>query len=221
MLDRLEKVIQHERCLAKGDTLFKVDQSFKSLYIVQSGSIKVFLPTSDGDEQIVGFRMPGELLGLDALGLQVHTCTAVALETTHICEIPYDQLNNIANEVPDLREHFMHLMSNEIADEHTMMLMLGKKSAGERIAAFFVSFSERFSKRGFSPNQFNLTMSRHDIANYLGLAVETISRCISHMQEDQIIEADRKYIRILDMSRLRKLAGLEKLPCSQLEEKIE
>ena len=216
-LDELEKIVQHEHTLNKGDVLFQIGQPFKSLYAVQSGSVKVFLPTNDGDEQIVGFHMPGELFGFDALGHDEHTCTAVALESTRICELPYSKLNAIAMEVPDLRDHFMHLMSNEIADEHTMMLTLGKKSAEERIAAFLLNLSVRFSKRGFSPNQFNLTMSRHDIGNYLGLAVETISRCISHMQDEMIVEADRKYIRILDMVRLHELAGLRSPDYKQLE----
>jgi len=216
-LDELEKIVQHEHTLNKGDVLFQIGQPFKSLYAVQSGSVKVSLPTNDGDEQIVGFHMPGELFGFDALGHDEHTCTAVALESTRVCELPYSKLNEIAKEVPDLRDHFMHLMSNEIADEHTMMLTLGKKSAEERIAAFFLSLSVRFSTRGFSPNQFNLTMSRHDIGNYLGLAVETISRCISHMQIEKIVEADRKYIRILDMTRLQELAGMSEPEHKRLE----
>ena len=218
--DKVASIVQRERPLQRGEALFEIGQPFKSLYAVQSGSVKVFLPTNDGDEQIVGFHMPGELLGFDALGHDEHTCTALALETSSVCELPYDKLHELCKQVPGLSQHFMHLMSNEIADEHGMMLMLGKKSAEERIASFFLSLSARYSKRGFSPNQFNLTMSRHDIGNYLGLAVETISRCISNMQDNKIVEADRKYIRILDMAHLRKLAGVDERPCQLLEEKI-
>jgi len=219
--EKVASIVQRERPLRKGEALFEIGQPFKSLYAVQSGSVKVYLPTNDGEEQIVGFHMPGELLGFDALGHDEHTCTAVALETSSICELPYTKLSEIAKQVPGLSMHFMQLMGNEIADEHGMMLMLGKKSAEERIASFLISLSARYSKRGFSPNQFNLTMSRHDIANYLGLAVETISRCISHMQDEKILSADRKYIDILDMPRLRALAGVSERPCSILEERAE
>ncbi len=219
--EKVASIVQRERPLQRGELLFEIGQPFKSLFAVQSGSIKTLLQTRNGEEQIVGFHMPGELLGFDALGHEEHTCSAIALETSSICELPYHKLNELAHQVPGLSNHFMHLMSNEIADEHGMMLMLGKKSAEERIASFLLSLSVRYSKRGFSPNQFNLTMSRHDIANYLGLAVETISRCISHMQDEGILAADRKYINILDMPRLRTVAGLAERPCTMLEEKVE
>lgn len=219
--DKVASIVERERPFKKGEALFRLGQPFKSLFAVRSGSVKVYLPTSDGDEQIVGFHMPGELLGFDAMGHDEHTCTAVALETSSVCELPYTRLHELALQVPGLNEHFMHLMSNEIADEHAMMLMLGKKSAEVRIAAFFSGLSMRFSKRGFSPSQFNLSMSRQDMGNYLGLAVETISRTISHMQDENIIEADRKYIRILDMPRLRMLADVGDEPCPQLEKSME
>jgi len=219
--DKVASIVQREWPMRKGEVLFEMGEPFRSLYAVQSGSLKALIPTSNGDEQIVGFNMPGELLGFDALGGDVHTCTTVALETSSVCELPFSKLNMIAEEIPSLNQHFMQLMSNEIADEHKMMLMLGKKSADERIASFLLSLSARFSKRGFSPNQFNLTMSRHDISNYLGLAVETISRCIGHLQDEHIIEAERKYIRIIDMPRLRKLAGITEQRCLLLEENAE
>ncbi len=218
---KVAAIVERERPLEKGEPLFKLGQPFKSLYAVRTGSVKVYLPTNDGGEQIVGFHMPGELLGFDAMGHDEHTCTAVALEDSSVCELPYAQLHKIAKQVPGLSEHFMTLMSNEIADEHKMMLMLGKKSAEERTAIFLLSLSARFSQRGFSPNQFNLTMSRLDMGNYLGLAVETISRCVSHMQDEKIIEADRKYIHILDMPRLRAMAGVDEPTCQLLEGRVE
>lgn len=220
--DKVATMVEREHPLIKGESLFELGQPFKALYAIRSGSVKVYLPTNDGDEQIVGFHMPGELLGFDAMGHDEHTCTAVALEDSSICELPYAQLHKIAKQVPSLSNHFMMLMSNEIADEHKVMLMLGKKSAEERIAIFLLSLSARFSHRGFSANQFNLSMSRQDMGNYLSMAVETISRCISHMQDEKIIEADRKqHIHILDMPRLRALAGVDEPPFQLLEGRVE
>ena len=190
--EALASIVKRERPLQKGEPLFELGQPFKSLYAIRTGSVKVFLPTNEGDEQIVGFHMPGELLGFDGMGQDSHSCSAVALESTSICELPYNRLQDIASELPSLTNHFMTLMSNEIADEHSMMLMLAKKSAEARMATFLLSLSARFSKRGFSARQFNLTMSRHDIANYLGLAVETVSRIMTHMQDAGIINVDRR-----------------------------
>lgn len=210
--ESLTSIVKRERPLEKGEPLFELGQPFKSLYAIRTGSVKVFLPTNEGDEQIVGFHMPGELLGFDGMGHDCHGCSAVALESSSICELPYAHLHDLAQELPSLSDHFMTLMSNEIADEHAMMLMLAKKSAEARMATFLLSLSVRFSKRGFSAKQFNLTMSRHDIANYLGLAVETVSRIMTHMQDEGIIDVDRRFVSIVDMSQLRKLAGLGEEP---------
>lgn len=215
--DHLTSIVKRERPLEKGEPLFELGQPFKSLYAIRTGSVKVFLPTNDGEEQIVGFHMPGELLGFDGMGHDKHSCSAIALESTSVCELPYTRLHELCHEIPGLSEHFMTLMSNEIADEHAMMLMLAKKSAEERLATFLLSLSARFHRRGFSPKQFNLTMSRNDISNYLGLAVETVSRIMTHLQEEQIINVDRRFVSILDMARLRGIAGVEDAMCMQLE----
>jgi len=217
---QLDKIIKHERTLKKGEQLFELGQPFKSLYAVRSGTVKVFLPIKNGDVQVVGFHMPGELLGFDAIGHNEHTCTAVALETCNICELPSAQLHEHALEIPGLYEHLMSLMSDEITEEHEMMLMLGRKSAEERIATFLLNLSARYSKRGFSPHKFNLTMSRNDIANYLGLAVETVSRCITHMQDEKLIEANRKYIHILDMEHLCEFVGTTEHECEMMKEGV-
>ena len=206
--ESLTAIVKRERPYAKGEPVFQIGQPFKSLFAVRTGSVKVFLQSDDGDEQIVGFHMPGELLGFDGMGHDKHCCAAVALESSSICELPYSRLHDLAREMPSLSDHFMTLMSNEIADEHAMMLMLAKKSAEARMATFLLSLSLRFKKRGFSPYQFNLTMSRHDIANYLGLAVETVSRIMTHMQDAGLIEVDRRFVSITNMPELRALAGL-------------
>jgi len=206
--DALTNLVQRERNLAKGETLFEMGASFSSLYAIRTGSIKVFLPTNSGEEQIVSFHMPGELIGFDGIGHASHCCTAEALEACKICELPYPKLHELSLKLPSLSDHFMNLMSNEIADEHAMMLTLAKKSAEGRMAVFLLRMSARFHRRGYSTSQFNLTMSRHDIANYLGLAVETVSRIMTHLHDEGIIDVDRRFINILDMSRLRALADL-------------
>jgi CRP/FNR family transcriptional regulator len=216
--ETLTAIVKRERPVEKGESLFELGQPFKSLYAIRTGSVKVFLPTNDGDEQIVGFHMPGELLGFDGMGHDNHSCSAVALESSSICELPYARLHELAQELPSLSDHFMTLMSNEIADEHAMMLMLAKKSAEARMATFLLSLSARFNKRGFSPKQFNLTMSRHDIANYLGLAVETVSRIMTHMQDEGLINVDRRFVSIEDMSGLRALAGISEAVQARMEQ---
>ena len=217
-LAKLEHIARHERFLKKGESLFKPGQQLKSLYVVRSGSIKTYLATHSGAQQVVGFHMPGKFLGFDAMGDGKHTCTAEALESSNICELPYAQLYKVAQQITGLNEYYMSLMGHEIAEEHKMMLMLGRRSANERIATFLLNISDNYSKRGYSPVNFNLTMSRHDISNYLGLAVETISRSITHMQSIGIISVERKYIRIIDMPRLRKLASAEVSVTPPLEE---
>jgi CRP/FNR family transcriptional regulator len=219
--EKLTTLAKHEHNLEKGESIFEIGQPFKSLYAVRTGSVKVYLPTNDGEEQIVGFHMAGELLGFDGMGHESHACTAVALESTNICELPYSRLHDLAQHLPSLSDHFMSLMSNEIADEHAMMLMLAKKSAEARMATFLLNLSARFHKRGFSAKQFNLTMPRHDIANYLGLAVETVSRIMTHMHEQKIIDVERRFVCITDMARLRELAGIDEVRQSCAEHHAE
>ena len=160
-LERLDEIVQRKKPVKKGEFLFHVGQPFQSLYAVRSGSTKVFLPTSSGEEQIVGFHMPGEILGLDAMGQNTHTCSAVALETTTVCELPYNMMQDLCHEIPGLQNQFMSLISKEITGEHEMLLMLGKKAAEVRLAAFLLNLSCRFKARGFSSKEFNLSMSRH------------------------------------------------------------
>ncbi len=217
---RLDDIVQRKRPIKKGEFLFQVGQPFRSLYAVRSGSVKVFLPTPSGEEQIVGFHMPGELLGLDAMEHDTHSCSAVALETTTVCELPYQNMQELCHQIPGLNHQFMSLVSKEIGSEHEMLLMLGKKMADVRLAAFLLNLSCRFRTRGFSPNEFNLSMSRHDIANYLGLAVETVSRLFTRFQEDGILEVHRRLVTIRDMSKLVALAEYAGINCQHIKDMI-
>lgn len=206
-LEKLDQIIERKRPLKRNEHLFQVGSSFNSIYVVRSGSLKTYSPTVDGQEQVTGFHLPGELLGLDAIGKGQHPCAAKALETTSICEVPFDNLEALAQELPTLQHQLLRLMSKEIFDDQELMLLLGKKTAEARLSAFLLSISLRFKQRGFSSAEFYLSMSRNDISNYLGLAVETVSRMFTRFQEDGIITAERKHIVINDRDMMRQIAG--------------
>ena len=213
-LDKLDNIIERKKPLKRNEYLFQVGSPFDSIYVVRSGSLKTYSPTIDGQEQVTGFHLPGELLGLDAIGSGQHPCVAKAMETTSVCEIPFENLEELTQTMPTLQHQLLRLMSKEIFDDQELMLLLGKKTAEARLSAFLLSISLRFKQRGFSSTEFYLSMSRNDIANYLGLAVETVSRMFTRFQEDGIINAERKHIVINDWDTLQQLAGI-----SQLSEK--
>jgi len=213
-LDRLDKVIKRRQSINKNNFLFRLGDPLKSVYAIRSGSFKTYLINTDGTEQIVGFSLPGELLGMDAISENQHACTAKALETSSVCEIPFDRLESLARDIPNLQHQLFRLMSKEIQQDQNLMLLLAQMPAETRLASFLLGMSERLSKRGYAPNEFNLSMSRGDIANLLGMAVETISRLLSHFQENDLLNVERKHITILDMDKLRQLANHSATSCS-------
>ena len=208
-IGRLDAIIKRHRPLGRGRHVFRLGDEFRALYAIRSGSVKTYTITEDGAEQITGFHLPGELIGLDAINFSQHPCGAKALETTSVCDIPFYRLEELSVLVPGLGRQLLRIMSREIHAEGELLTLLGKKSAEERLAALLLSLSIRFQQRGFSPWEFHLNMSRNDIANYLGLAVETVSRLFSRFQSQGLIEVvQHKYIRLKQMERLRELAGL-------------
>jgi CRP/FNR family transcriptional regulator len=207
-LEKLDQIIERKRPLKRNEHLFQIGSLFNSIYVVRSGSLKTYSPTVDGQEQVTGFHLPGEVLGLDAIGKGQHPCAAKALETTNVCEVPFHNLEELTQQLPSLQHQLLRLMSKEIFDDQELMLLLGKKTAEARLSAFLLSISLRFKQRGFSSAEFYLSMSRNDIANYLGLAVETVSRMFTRFQEDGIIHAERKHIVINDRSMMQKIAGI-------------
>jgi len=202
----LDKLVEKRKPFHSGDYLYQSGDSFKKLFAIKSGSVKVILPSSGGDQQIIGFFMPGELLGLDAMGKDKYVCSAIALETTSVCSIPYNQMQDLCHDIKSLSRQFLSLISSEIGNEHQMLLTLAKKKAESRLATFLLNLSARYSSRGLSPLEFNLTMSRHDISNYLGLAVETVSRLFTKLQDDQIISVENRLIGIVNNEKLSLLA---------------
>ena len=208
-LSELDRIIHQRRPLRRGEHLFRVGDEFDSLYVVRSGSVKTYAPSVDGREQITGFHLPGELLGLDAISNGDHPCGARALETASVCEIPYELLESLGGRIPALRQQIFRLMSRELLQEESHLLLLGRRGADERLAAYLMDLAERLRRRGFSATEFHLSMSRGDIGNYLGLAVETVSRTFTRFQEEGILTAERKHVVIHDAAALSRLAGNE------------
>ena len=202
-MDRLDEIVKRNRPLHRGDYLFREGDKFQCLYIVKTGSVKTYAPSEDGGEQGLGFHLPGELIGLDAIEKSRHHCSARVLETSAVCEVPFHQLEDLSTTIPSLQHQMYRLLSREISQDENMLTLLGKKNAEERLAAFLLSLSERFKRRGFSPSDFHLSMSRHEIGNYLGLAVETISRLFTRFQDEKLLKVERKHIQLLDIERLR------------------
>jgi CRP/FNR family transcriptional regulator len=207
-VERLDAIVRRRRPFARGSHIFRLGDPFRSLYAIRSGSAKTYTITEDGSEQITGFHLPGEIIGLDAINSSHHPCAAKALETTGICEIPFERLEELAAAVPGLGRQLQRIMSREIQAAGELLTLLGKKSAEERLAALLVSLSMRFQERGFSAREFCLSMSRNDIANYLGLAVETVSRLFTRFQRQGLISVQNKYIALKELERLWALAGL-------------
>lgn len=214
-IDQLDRIIKRRQPLKKGDHLFRQGDHFDSVYAVRSGSLKNYIMTNDGEEQITNFHLPSELVGLDGVDCSSYPISSKALETTTVCEIPYSRLQNLAQELPDLRNQIFSSMSKEIRDDKQMMLLLSKKNAEERVATFLANLSSRFKRRGYSPYTFRLPMSRNEIGNYLGLAVETVSRVFTRFQTIQIIAVNGKEVHITDRQQLLEIAGVTECEVEQ------
>ncbi|TNF96024.1 MAG: fumarate/nitrate reduction transcriptional regulator Fnr [Gammaproteobacteria bacterium] len=208
-LEALDSITKYKHELKKDDFLFHAGNIATSIYTVRSGSFKTTINNRDGSEQVTGFFLPGELIGLDGLGSNTYTCSTIALENSTICEIPIDEFDNLCAEITNLRHQVMRLIGNTLSRHQQMILVLGKMSSEERFASFLIDLSRYHQERGFSSIEFSLTMQRRDIANYLGLAVESLSRLISKFHDRGILNVNRRNIKILDWDWLCKLAHAE------------
>ena len=206
-LEQLDRMVATRRTVGRGDSLFRAGDDFASLYAVRTGFFKTCVSSEDGRDQVTGFQMAGELLGLDGIGTERHTCDAVALEDSQVCVIPYHQLEDLSREFTDLQRQFHKIMSREIVRDHGVMLLLGSMRAEERLAAFMLNLTQRLQTRGFSPNSLVLRMTREEIGSYLGLKLETVSRTFSKFQDEGILEVKQRQIRVLDQSALQSLVN--------------
>lgn len=202
----LDEVIQQRRLVHKGETIFRQGEKSGCVFAVRSGSVKTFTTAKNGEEQVLGFHLPGELLGLDGIDNEIHSCSGVSLDTTTVCELPINDLNVLCVKIPGLQQQLLSLISSEISKDHTMLMLLARSNAEQKLATFLINISARFKARGYSADNFDLTMSRYDIGNYLGLADETVSRLISKFKDNEIIDANRKNISILNHKELCSVA---------------
>lgn len=206
-LNLLVEVIQPRPPLARGQTLFHAGMPFRSLYVVRSGTFKTVVDSESGDGQVLGFHLASEIIGFDAFAHDVHRCTAEALEHSTVCEISYDNLQDLSNKIPELNHQLLRTASREVVKDHEHLVMMGRRPAQERLAVFLRGLSDRHRRLRHRHDAFVLSMSRQEIANYLGLVIETVSRLFTRFEELGVLMVERKQIRILDFVKLDKLTG--------------
>ena len=208
-LKRVDELVTKRPFVKRGTALFRMGDPFTSLYAIRSGFFKTIISTDDGREQVTGFQMAGEILGLDGIATDLHTCDAVALEDTEVCALPFDRIEEIAREVKALQHHVHKIMGREIVREHGVMLLLGNMRAEERLAAFLLNLVQRLQERGFSSSDLVLRMTREEIGSYLGLTIETISRTFSKFSSDGLITVNQRHIHIENAEGLKRLVNLD------------
>jgi CRP/FNR family transcriptional regulator len=207
-MHKLDEIVTVRKKIKQGDLLFENGEIFTSLYAIRTGFFKTSVASEDGREQVTGFQMAGEIIGLDGIVNDRHTCNALALEDAEVCVMPFDHIEDLSREFPVLQKHVHKIMSREIVREHGMMMLLGNMSAEERLANFLVNLVQRLFVRGQSQSEFILRMSREEIGSYLGLKLETVSRTFSKYSEEGIIEVKQKHIKILKPDSLKQLVKL-------------
>lgn len=205
-LKQLDSIVRRRRPIERGESLFRMGDPLTAVYVARDGAFKTVAISEGGEERVVGFHLPGELIGLDALGADIHRCDAIALTTANVCEVPFDQLAEVASQVPGLQHQLLRVIGRSVGRDQDHLDMLSRRQASERIALFLHGLSERFRHIGQSDGQFRLPMSREDIAHFLGLALETVSRGFTRLQEDGVIAVDGRHVEILDRAELDRLA---------------
>jgi len=205
-IDKLNNIVQRSKPLHKGDYLYRANDEFTSVFAIRSGAVKAVTISDNGDEQITGFYLPGEIVGLDGLSDNKYTNSVLALETSSVCEIPFHRFEELSAKIPNLQRHFLQLMSREITEDQRIISLLSKSNAEARIASLLISISSRNNRRNLSASQFMLPMTRTDISNFLGLRIETVSRIFARLQKCNLISFDKKDIVINDMNALKQIA---------------
>jgi CRP/FNR family transcriptional regulator len=206
-MSRLDQIIGRRRRIGKDEPLYRMNDPFRNLYALRFGHFKTYQINPSGAQQITGFQMAGDLLGMDAIGTDRHHCDAVALEDSEACEIPFHRLEELFAQMPTLLRHFHRTMSQEITREQNVMLILGNMRAEQRFAAFLTNLASRYAMRGYSPSSFQLRMSREEIGNYLGLTIESVSRLLSRFKKNRWLEVDKREVTLLDLQTLKALAA--------------
>ena len=213
-IQKLDSIVATRKHVKQGQMLFSNGDAFTSLYAIRTGFFKTCISNEDGREQVTGFQMAGEIIGLDGIVTDHHSCNAVALEDAEVCVMPFANVEDLSREFPVLQPHVHKVMSREIVRENGMMMMLGNMRAEERLAAFLLNLVQRLHARGFSQSEMILRMTREEIGSYLGLKLETISRTFSKLSEDGIIEVKQRYVKILRADELKKILSPQSQPCA-------
>lgn len=206
-LDRIDRVIGARRKVKRGETLYHNGEKFTNLYAIRTGFFKTCITSEDGRDQVTGFQMAGEVIGLDGIVHDHHTCDAIALEDAEICAMPFAQIEDLSREVNSLQHHVHKIMSREIVREHGVMLLLGSMRAEERLAAFLLNLAQRLHARGFSKSELVLRMTREEIGSFLGLKLETISRTFSKFVDDGIVDVKQRHVHILNTHALQEIVN--------------
>jgi CRP/FNR family transcriptional regulator len=205
-IERISRIVSRRKTLQRGEHLYHKGDKFRGIIAIKAGTAKTVTYDGRGNEYITALLLPGELLGFDALASDRHKCSAIALETLSYCELPSDQLDELCQTVPNLlRELFRHASAR--LDEETDQAVTNKQPAEERVAAFLLDLSDRLQNRGFSPINFRLSLTRQEIGNYLGLALETVSRTLRLFQDQGLIDVQHKHVRITDLAGLRQICA--------------
>lgn len=204
-VERLDQVVSSRRKIKKGEALYHSGEAFTSLYAIRTGFFKTCLTTDDGREQITGFQMAGEIMGLDGISTERHNCDALALEDAEVCVMPFGMVEELSREITGLQRHVHKIMSREIVRENSIMMLLGHMRAEERLAAFLLNLLQRQQARGFSSTEMVLRMSREEIGVYLGLKLETVSRTFSKFVDDGLIEVKQRHIKVIHLEGLNAL----------------
>jgi CRP/FNR family transcriptional regulator len=206
-LQRIDDMIGVRRKVKRNESLFRNGEKFNSLYAIRTGFFKTSVATEDGRDQVTGFQMAGEIMGLDGIVNDFHSCDAIALEDAEVCVMPFDKIESLSREVNSLQHHVHKIMSREIVREHGVMLLLGSMRAEERLAAFLLNLVQRLHARGFSQTELVLRMTREEIGSYLGLKLETVSRTFSKFVEEGTVEVKQRHVRILNAEALQQLVN--------------
>ncbi|CAM2198373.1 fumarate/nitrate reduction transcriptional regulator Fnr [Paraburkholderia sp. A1RI_3L] len=204
-LERLDSIICTTRNVRRGEALYRGNDAFQSIYAVRVGSFKTVVIHRDGREQVTGFQIAGDAMGLDGVYAGRHSCDAVALEDSQVCIIPFGLLEVVCREVKSMQHHVHQMMSGEIVRESGLMMLLGTMSAEQRLATFLLNLSSRFKSRGYSASEFHLRMTREEIGCYLGMKLETVSRMFSKFQREKLVDTHGKQIRITNMEGLARV----------------
>ncbi len=206
-IDRLDHVISARRSVRRGQYLYRNGDDFSAIYAIRRGFFKTEVLAEDGRDQVTGFQMAGDFLGMDGISGDAHSCNAMALEDSEVCRIPYAELKQLLSTLSALQRHFYKLMSREIVRGQGVMAWLGPLPADKGLAAFLLNISQRLTVRGYSSTEFHLRMTRKEIGSHLGLRLQTVSRTFSRFQDEGFISVQQKHIRILDMSGLQNRAA--------------